>query len=168
MLKTLFLVFAASLGTTTAFFFAGPITLYSGFQGKFPFGSGIKVLPDGTNIWSWHHTQVGDGVTEVVVDFDNNGRMDTENHCFRVLVTDMQARYFWQPSSNPPPSIFLLDDSNTVLWDMSAGMQLGPSPSYHLATPLAVPIGSKLRIAVSHINTNTPMYLTLIGRIVNL
>jgi len=175
MFKIFVLALGTAFGVSSAVFLSGPVLTYSGAQGKLPLGSGIKVLPDGTNIWTWHHEQIGDGTVEVVVDFDKNGKMDSELECFRVLITDMQVTYRWQSFGPGDTSIALVDDQGTVLWqlfnpDRNDLNLRTPSTSEHLSTPLPVPTGSKLHLVVSgfgSVQNNIRIRVRLIGRLVN-
>ena len=100
MLKVLALLFAVAAGCA-ATFVAGS-TVYSPFQFQLPL-PGLKVTPDPANIWSWHSnislpptTKLTTLFEQVLVDFDNNGKMDTEYPELRVLITDIQ---FFEPTA---------------------------------------------------------------------
>ncbi|MEZ5989763.1 MAG: hypothetical protein R3F30_11690 [Planctomycetota bacterium] len=179
MLKLALIAFSASLGLGTVAFFAGPVMTYSGLQPQLPFGTAIKVTPDGSNVWSWTETITQDGTYEVLVDFDKNGRMDSENKCFRVLVTDMQATFHQGEGRH-----FLKAGDGVYLeatngWTWSLGERVKPlalsnandlfDSSFSLATPLVVPTGEKLRVKVSGLyNDTNRIMVTLVGRVVNL
>ena len=91
MFKTAFVL----AGMSGLFFFANPYVVYSGIQAQQPVGTAFKMTPDPSNIWSWHHTVTVKPNTTVtvpvVIDFDKNGKMDTEYSFTRVLVTDLQG-----------------------------------------------------------------------------
>ena len=74
----------------------GGSTVYSAFQIQVPSRTALKVTTDPANVWSWHREiMLGSGGgtlrERVLVDFDGNGRMDTEDPDLRVTVTDMQC-----------------------------------------------------------------------------
>ena len=103
------------LGMGTAFY-AGGRAVYSGLQLQIFGGAGLKVTPDPSNIWSWHETIPGGKTVPVLVDFDKNGKMDSENPAFRVLITDMQTTL--DGNYSRISSVRLLDDQGTR-WDLS-------------------------------------------------
>ena len=168
MLKTLATVFATSLGLGGALFFAGPRLTYSGLQVQVPFGTALKVTPDGSNIWTWHHEQTGSGTTEVVVDFDNNGRMDTENPCFRVLITDIQLSWaFFSRASLE--RLVLRIDQGPVLWNLlDVTSPAGGIDHRTFSTPLPVPTAARLVLEAVNYDSNDVMQVRIIGRLVNL
>ena len=102
-----------------------------------------------------------------VIDFDNNGKMDTDTLAFRVLITDMQVRA--TGAINKLIHVHLLDDTG-IRWELTPT----PAPvSYSLSSPLALPINSKLRIEVktgpyTGGSTQSPLSVNLIGRLVSM
>ena len=124
------------------------------------------------NIWSWHE-QVSLGQSQrtslrVLVDFDNNGRMDTEYSNLRVLVTDVQLSTDrsdgWIKGT--------LSDSQRVRWHLStidSGRVMFRTYERHFSTPLMLPIGSELTVdLVSRSNRSEVVRVNLIGRVVTL
>lgn len=165
MLK-LALVF--SMGVVTTFYAAGRVT-YSGVQQQLFLGAGLKVTPDPSNIWSFHETytwsRLGTYSIPVLVDFDKNGKMDTELTGARVLITDILIQL--EGSSGLVKAV--IKDSQGVRWAVrwltpSIGNATG---SEHLVTPIALPIGSDLRVELTT-NTAGRAHINLIGRLVSM
>ena len=159
-----------TLATGTAFY-AGGRTVYSGLQAQLFPGTSLKMAPDPSNIWSFHET-----VTllankklsvPVLVDFDNNKKMDTELSFARVLITDMQVT-FLQPGGIQTAN---LQDDKGIRWNLRpvvADRTSRRNVSYHLTTPLALPISSGLKIVLKSINSPTTVTINLIGRLVSM
>ena len=159
-------------------------TVYSPLGVSIPEGAALKVTPDPANIWSFHEelTIAGNATTsvDVLVDFDGNGLMDTENPSLRVLITDMQVtmRAGSGTGRGDPIPIIHLQDGAGVRWNLTpiphAGTQfdvLGVTTATHLATPLALPVGSDLTLEISNTDPNSRsrvLAINLIGRVVNL
>ena len=148
--------------------------VYSGIQAQQPVGTAFKMTPDPSNIWSWHHTVTVKALSTVtvpvVIDFDTNGKMDTEYAFARVLITDMQVRSGWVPTS------VLLLDNKGVRWDLTPSLRYywsradpGPVPAvFHLSTPLSLPVGSSLSVQVKTQAKADTFTINLIGRLVTL
>ncbi len=167
MLKVAALIVSCS---TAAFVIGTGTTVHSPAQKALPFGASLKVTPDPSSVWSWSKeitAPANQTVTEsVLVDFDGNGRMDTEHPFFRVLVTDMQCTVH-----NPRGvSKVFLRDATGVRWDMTPGSNNSGliNDSFALTTPLVLPVGSDLNVEVRGSSSGVTARVSLIGRIVNL
>jgi hypothetical protein len=154
----------AFLGVGAAFFAGGRVA-YSGLQLQVPFGSAIKMTPDPSNIWSFHESVVldkfGKSTIPVVVDFDSNQRMDTENAGVRVMITDIQCRVL----GDYVDQVRLHDDSG-VLWEMNPRVASG-IVSEHMTTPLVLPVGSRLTVELEGGNQPT-IRIHIVGRLVTM
>ncbi len=146
-----------------AAFFAGGTTVYSGLQIQNPLGSAFKMTPDPSNIWS-HHESVSpsNGLTiPIVIDFDNNGKMDTEHKGVRVMITDIQV------VGSASGDRHEIVDSTGVRWKCIL-MRNGNSPMYYersFETPIVLPVGSKLEWKYTPLNSGNPFTINLIGRL---
>jgi hypothetical protein len=140
----------------------------SPFQPAIPFGTAIKMTPDPSSIWSWHHTISSSAPVsvEVPIDVDQNGVPDTANHGVRVLVTDMQA---FTPVGMGSASLSLADGAG-IRWDLTPVSATGTQPlvSYHFVTPIAITPGSGLRVFMTPLTPSPSVSVNLIGRVVNL
>lgn len=172
MLKLAAVFFLGSMTT----FVAAPRLVYSGLQFQVPLGTAIKMAPDPSNIWSFHETvTVPAGRTvqvPVVIDFDNNGKMDTELKGARLVVTDMQALGATQRSNAyAPPRVRLVDDQG-VRWAFGPSLrQFAQRRSdVSLSTPLALAIDSSLRVEIINPDPGGQLSVTinLIGRLVTM
>jgi hypothetical protein len=143
----------------------------SPFQPAIPFGTAIKMTPDPSSIWSWHHdvTATGNLSIPIEIDIDGNGQPDTMDPRVRVLVTDVQMFPETQQLKHAS-----LRDGTGDLWDLTNIYTTSGDPtanqSFHFSTPLAVAVGSKLLIDVQPLSL-TGSYrvrVHLIGRVVNL
>lgn len=164
MLK-LALIFVAGSVTT---FFAAPRLVYSGLQQQLFLGAGLKVAPDPSNVWSFHETvTLGSGLTHVpvVVDFDKNGKMDTELKAARVMVTDVQI-YATGGTAGAP----LLTDSGGTRWvfpELGGSGGRPPQVTVHFATPLVLPIDSGLTVTFRGVG-GVQVTINMIGRLVTM
>jgi hypothetical protein len=174
---------ALMLGAMGAAFFAGGRTIYSALQLQVPFGTAIKMTPDPANIWSWHDTLTLPKNTltkafPVMVDFDNNGKMDTELKDVRVMITDMQVSSLNLNANSYDPARFRIHIRNGdgVLWDLSPIHHTSSSYRFgyeaHLATPLSLPVSSTLDIELTSVDSalgnDQAVNVHLIGRLVTL
>jgi hypothetical protein len=166
LLKTILLVAACSI----AAFSAGTArTVYSPRQLAVPIGSSIKMTPDVANIWSWHETiapSPGFGVvTQVLIDLDGDGMMDSQNPHVRVVVTDIQVE-------GDRTQVFELVDDQGWRWGLnpSSASTGSGTATHHLTTPLVVPVGSGLGVKAGSGTSQfgNPVRVSLIGRVVNL
>ncbi|MCB9920409.1 MAG: hypothetical protein H6832_18550 [Planctomycetes bacterium] len=135
---------------------------YSAVQTQVFPGSALKVTPDPSNIWSFHDTvspQNGKAVVPVIVDFDKNGKSDTELAGARLLVTDVELVV------SLGQGILKLNDSTGTRWELHTALnQRAVDKSF--ASPLAIPFGSKLELEVL---TDAPLVsVHVIGRLVTL
>ena len=177
MLKTILLCVTCSAVTFATVVYSGRTVQSAPFQMDIPYGSAVKMTPDPANIWSWHQDfhNVAAGVpgtANVLVDFDGNGVMDTENSWLRVVVTDIEL-----VSRNRYLSLATISDGTGKRYSISAGNmdpnggQTATPMSQHitLSTPLVLPVGSPLQVTVENfLNGNGDFEVNLIGRIVNL
>lgn len=144
--------------------FAGgsvPRTVYSAPQISLPIGASFKVTPDPANIWSWNESLTGSGSphsSQVLVDMNGDGRMDTTDPHVRVLITDAQI---W-----PAGEAIIRDDSGNR-WRLEAWLGSDGSTEVHFSTPIVLPIGSQLWVD-SFFNNSPGFHIHLIGRVVNL
>jgi hypothetical protein len=152
-------------------YLAGGRSTYSAVQCQYPTGYAFKFAPDPSNIWSFHESisvNASQSVdVPVLVDFDSNGRMDTEYAAARVLITDIQVR-------SRLSSVILLDNQGER-WDISpetvssGGNYAFTNRETHFTTPLALPIGSNLKVRVRNYNNATePTTIHIVGRLVTL
>lgn len=181
MLKVLLSFGALFAGSYTAVTVSR--TVYSGIGIALPVGAALKSTPDPANIWSWHETiTIDPNATvnaDVLVDFDQNGRMDSEIAEMRVLITDMQVSItpVRSDDSQSFPEVLLLD-AGGVRWDLTpvphAGTQTGLrgiASTAHLSTPLVLPVGSGLTVRATNGGTNAAtrvLRVNMVGRVVNL
>jgi hypothetical protein len=172
---------ALMLGAMGAAFFAGSRTIYSALQLQVPFGTAIKMTPDPANIWSWHDTltlpkNTASKTFPVMVDFDNNGKMDTELKDVRVMITDMQVSYPAGSAQHWQTMRVTIRDASGILWDMTPTtwhyQQQRFGYETHLATPLALPVASNLDVEMllpyGAVNEDMVVTVHLIGRLVTL
>jgi hypothetical protein len=162
VLKILLVVLLAM----TAAFGAGGRLAYSGLQAQLFSGAGIKTLPDPSNIWSFHEAVVTTNGTvdvPVVVDFDNNGRMDSELKWARVYVTDVQG---FTPGPAFISGMSIHDDSGPR-WVIDVGTS-GQVREHRFETPLVVPVDSKLFVRVQTSQPSVAVTINMIGRLVTL
>ncbi len=153
----------------SAAFFAGGRAHYSGLQLQQPFGSAFKMAPDPSNIWSHHETITrsasGINTVKILVDFDNDGKMDSQHKDVRILVTDISIR------ANADATQFeLLDDTGTR-WVIPFKNRASNGYSYfgdHLQTPLAVPVDSGLKLRFTARSGGERVDVHVIGRLVTL
>jgi hypothetical protein len=152
---------SASLAST-AFMAAGRVH-YSGLQLQTPFGSAFKMTPDPSNIWSYHEDVTPAKSVQIVIDFDNDGKMDTSHKDVRVMITDVQV------IGSAPGDKHELVDSTGVRWEMVLNRENNRT-SYEksFTTPLVLPVGSKLEWRYSPLNSGVPFKINLIGRLVTL
>ena len=146
---------------------AAPRFVYSDLQFQSPTGSAFKMTPDPANIWSFHEDfrpSQKQQAFPVVVDFDNNGKMDTEHKGARVMITDIQivgaARYDYVE----------IADSNGSRWRCILDRHGSDTRHYEksFTTPLVLPVGSDLKLNYRALNSPTPFTVHLIGRLVTL
>ncbi len=167
MLKIALTTLFTTCGLSAAFFFAGPKIFYSGFQPKWPIGSGVKVVPDPTNIWSWHFENVGyaySGKVEIVIDQNGDSKADQFDSFLAVLLTDMQLV---RGGSNFHCA--LVDADGTELWDLFPGKLAADAreSSHRFVTPLAFPRGKRVFLSWAG-PIRYKFSVHLIGRVVNL
>jgi len=175
MLKTALTVLFTTCGLSAAFFFAGPKIFYSGFQPKWPIGSGVKVVPDPTNIWSWHFhnvTSASKGKIEIVIDQNGDGKPDQLDSFLAVLLTDLQLDRSLPGNSTAYRRCVLVTEDGTEIWNLSeynagsSGSWIG-AESNHFATPLIFPRGKRVFLSwMSYTGWNFSVHL--IGRTINL
>jgi len=177
------------IGTAlSAAFLAGGRVHYSGLQIQTPMGSAVKVTPDPSNIWSFHETYTitssGTHSIPVVVDFDKNGKMDTELDQVRVLITDISIKRGTGALhvSSDLRDLVLKSDDGPIWIPSFAGYHLRDGqtrPVFHYAllhyadrlnTPLAVPVGSGLSVQfeASLDSGGNQVHIHIIGRLVTL
>ncbi len=170
MLKIALTAFFTTCGLSAAFFFAGPKIFYSGFQPKWPIGSGVKVVPDPTNIWSWHFENLNaarTGKVEIVIDQNGDGKPDQLDSFLAVLLTDIQ---FDSSRKNGTTVIrcILSTTGGTEIWNAS-GMPYRQAAvvSQHFATPLVFPRGKRVFLEWTS-GQYTTFSVHAVGRTVNL
>jgi hypothetical protein len=173
------------IGTAlSAAFLAGGRVHYSALQIQTPMGSAVKVTPDPSNIWSFHETYTitasGKHSIPVVVDFDKNGRMDTELDQVRVLITDVSIKRGTIASnySGDLKDLALKSDDGPIWIPSFAGWHRRQDSNLfhyadHLSTPLALPVGSKLSVQfeavlLSGAQYHNEVHIHIIGRLVTL
>jgi len=182
MIKTILIssLVSASLAST-AFMAAGRVH-YSGLQLQTPFGSAYKMTPDPSNIWSFHETYTitkgGKHSIPVLVDFDKNGKMDTEHKDVRVLITDISIRRGLRvdAETNGLQHLSIADDKGDRWSPAFAGYsaQNVVFPLYvdHLVTPIALPVDSGLKVeftaSPSGSSGQNVVHIHIIGRLVTL
>ena len=107
----------------------------------------------------------------VVVDFDNNKRMDTEIDAARVLITDVQIKV--RDEAATVRYIELVDDTG-IRWNFRQlsyrEVEAGGETSVHFATPPVLPIDSALhlRFETSAQSAYSTVYINMIGRLVTM
>lgn len=179
MLKTILLT--SLISTTTVVVLAGRTT-YSALQIQTPFGSAFKMTPDPANIWSFNETyaitKTGKHSIPVLVDFEGDGKMDTNHTGVRVMVTDMSIRRSSVKinEANDLRNLHIVD-SKGIRWCPSFtgyGDRGTMRILYgdHLSTPLVLPINSDLRVEFETNYMRSPIHdevqIHLIGRVVTL
>ncbi|GEM_PF-2512732 len=168
---------------SAAFFFAGPKIFYSGFQPKWPIGSGVKVVPDLTNVWSWHFENVNKaktGKVEIVIDQNGDGKPDQLDSFLAVGLTDSQFDYGGDMVALRRRSMcMLVAEDGTHLWNMAAppgtippssGILHTGAVSHHFSTPLLFPRGKRVFLTWNYNYSvpSGPFFVHLVGRTVNL
>jgi hypothetical protein len=160
-----------------ALLFGAGDTIYSAFQFQIPHRTSLKVTPDAANVWSWHKEilvhNTGGGLAShrerVLVDFDSNGRMDTEDSRVRVTVTDVQVVVLgigpgtlnaWLSDNAGPRWYVMARHRSARDWQELSGFQ------DHLTTPLVLRPDSDLFVDLQFSNTLNPLRIVvnLIGR----
>jgi len=147
------------------FTLSGPRIVYSDLQLQSPPGSAFKMTPDPSNIWSFHQEISPSQKIQsfpVVVDFDNNGKMDSEHKGARVLLTDIQII--------GGGGQFDISDSTGKRWHCIVATH-SPNVSFYeksFTTPLVIPVGSDLKIEYKALNSPDKFTVHLIGRLVTL
>jgi hypothetical protein len=146
-------------------------TVYSAFQIQVPSRTALKVTTDPANVWSWHKEIVLPRTSSVIrervlVDFDGNGRMDTEDPEIRVTVTDMQ---FVMPAGFQffGAMTAWLVDSHGRRWALLVADQYTPRTMqpHNLVTPLVVPHRSELFVEIIYDPTAPQsVSVNLVGR----
>ena len=163
---------SASLVSTT--FMAAGRVHYSGLQIQHPIGSAFKMTPDHSNIWSFHETVTIPAnsskkyTVSVKVDFDNNGKMDTEYKELRVSITDM---LFLDAGASLQAGTVLIRDDSGPRWVLSRPSSSDLRYVDHLTTPLVLPVDSGLVVeftASNSSNSSKSVQIHLIGRLVTL
>ena len=160
---------AATAILVVSSFLGGGSTVYSAFQIQLPSRTSLKVTPDAANVWSWHKEVTFSNTTireAVLVDFDGNGRMDTEDPDLRVTVTDMQVVLppgWTQGAGNL--SIWLADSHNRrwALFQNDFGAPRTVN-QISLSTPIVLPTGSNLFVIFEGFISPAPITVNLIGR----
>jgi hypothetical protein len=177
MLKTILLCVTCSAVTLATVIYSGRTVHSSPFQLDIPYGAGLKVAQDPANVWSWHHdfhnvSNAAPVTANVLVDFDGNGVMDTENDWLRVVVTDIEL-----VSRNQYQSLATISDGTGKRYSVCAGNQNpnggGTATPWcqhvSLATPIVLPVGSPLQVTLENfVSANGEFEVNLIGRIVSL
>lgn len=162
---------AATAILVVSSFLGGGSTVYSAFQIQLPSRTSLKVTPDAANVWSWHKEiglpRTGSVVRErVLIDFDGNGRMDTEDPELRVTVTDMQ---FVMPTGFQffGAMTAWLVDSQGRRWALFVADQYTPRTfqPQNLTTPLVIPHRSDLFVEITYDPTApSSVSVNLVGR----
>jgi hypothetical protein len=177
MLKTFLIALGCSVVTAaTTIIYVGRTVISSPFQMDIPFNSGLKVAQDPADAWSWHHefqvvTQGPPQTANVLVDFDGNGVMDTENTWLRVIVTDLEI-----VSTQWAAGVATISDGTGKRYSVGVGAtstgMAQPVQHVSLATPIVLPIGSSLQVTVSNLWSTSSgpqtFEVNLVGRVVNL
>lgn len=177
MIKTIILA-SCAFGMFTI---AAPRLVYSDLQLQSPPGSAFKMTPDPSNIWSFHEDITPTGTKQsfpVIVDFDNNGKMDTEYKDVRVMITDISIdRAGNRFLGNAPllSDLFLVDDKGKRWSPTLTGSFADHVGVVHyrdaLRTPLVLPVDSGLRVefyAKRLGGVQDDVHIQLIGRLVTL
>jgi hypothetical protein len=150
------IILASLLGSAAgATVVTGTICYSSSFKLGVPIDGAFNVLQSAANIWSWSGTVSSSG-TNILVDIDGDGVMDTNDPKVKVLITD------WHISGGS--NIFIED---------SSGIRFRVNSDRSLTTPFVLPVGSDLilRYAVNGGSGSTGggnYPITLIGRVQNL
>jgi len=145
-------------------------TVYSRFQMQLFPGAGLKVMQDPANVWSWHKQYPGANASEsVLVDFDQNGRMDTEDPDVRVILTDVMVTQTNPVTSTAGLSLTLAGSQGLRL-DLRMAEGREQTLQAHLVTPLVLPVRSDLVLTITPGNQSPGpnASVTLIGRVVTL
>lgn len=158
---TLLCLLSATLGATSVTML-GQTQYSSSFQPACPTGSSFKVTPDVANIWHWEGNATAAG-TNVLVDINGDGIMDSTHPEVRVCITDMQ---------NASSDNVVVEDASGIRWDLpSRSPWTGSSPDsnscQHFTTPLVLPVGSHLTVRTTN-NAQASSRVRLVGRVVNL
>ena len=149
---------------------------HSGLQPQLFNGTAMKVAPDPSNAWSFHETVTIPKGTRpyslpVVVDFDNNKRMDTEIKAARVVITDVQLMF---RKGNIYASDIELRDDKGIRWNFrkrfAGATGYDAEASVHFATPLVLPVDSALKLQFHTSGTGNlgRVYINMIGRLVTM
>lgn len=128
----------------------------SSFQYDFCPGGAFKVTPSPGNVWHWEGDATAAG-TNVVVDINGDGIMDTEHPEVRVCITDMQL------VGTVGGEIV---DSSGVRWTLQPQFTAGLPYQWNLATPIVLPLNSPLTVRGGA--GSVPSRVRLIGRVVNI
>ncbi|MHC4078562.1 MAG: hypothetical protein ACYST0_09015 [Planctomycetota bacterium] len=170
MIKTAFLL----AGVSGLFLFASPRLVYSAIQAQQPVGTAFKMTPDPSNIWSFHETVTlqkrSSTTVPVVVDFDADGKMDTQHAFARLLITDLQTA----AERSYDEVRVVLRDNIGPRWRFGTALGGSNPPVYrpsnvHLTTPLSIPVGSDLKVDISNPGLNpVTVQINIIGRLVTL
>ena len=161
----------------------GGHTVYSAFQIQVPGRTSLKVTPDAASIWSWHKeiqlpNPPGGGLgthrERVLVDFDGNGRMDTEDPEVRVTVTDLQVVLLPTNGSLNLPQVirvWLASDATKRWYLLARQPTVSQNASEHcdyqsyLSTPIVLTPNSDLFVDFEYgPNTGVLCVVSLIGR----
>jgi len=163
MIKTIILV-SCAFGMFTI---AAPRLVYSDLQLQSPPGSAFKMTPDPSNIWSFHEDIIPTGTKQsfpVIVDFDNNGKMDTEHKGARVMITDIQIY------GTARGDTIDIADSSGKRWRCIIDRYGADNRFYEksFTTPIVIPFGSDLKLEYSANNSAARFTVHMIGRLVTL
>ena len=167
MLKIILVSSLVSASFVTTTFVATGRVHYSGLQIQQPLGFAFKMTPDPSNIWSCHEeiTPTKPQKSQsfpIVVDFDNNGKMDTEYKGVRVMITDIQiigganVEFDIADSAGKRWNLPSFSHNNRVFYEKS------------FTTPLVLPVGSELKIEAVWPNNPSRFIVNIIGRLVTL
>ena len=165
MLKAALIFLAVTAGSTLAVVTGN--TVYSAFQFQLFPGSGLKVMQDPANVWSWHKDifsqSAGNHFEDVLVDFDNNNHLDTEYADLRVIITDVQVR-----GTSNLNSAWLVS-GGIRLWQIYDFTSSGSfTRSHHFSTPLVLTVNSDFKIETETNSNPAANEVHLIGRVVTL
>jgi len=163
MIKTIILA-SCAFGMFTI---AAPRLVYSSLQLQSPPGSAFKMTPDPSNIWSFHEDITPTGTKQsfpVIVDFDNNGKMDTEHKGARVMITDIQIY------GTARGDTIDIADSSGKRWRCIIDRYGVDYRSYEksFTTPIVIPFGSDLKLEYSANHSAARFTVHMIGRLVTL